>query len=260
MVPSVQVARAGTTLCNLTANAYVDYFYSEQQAVNAANTAISTVYVTLCDDITTGTSATAAELVAGGGLAEWANYGLGNFRAHLRKITTAGADSAYTNFAATNSNNYLQFGPFNTMVTAQSAAADTLNANASTSTEGCYTAAGTFWSAATFTIWVASFAMGTQSCVDFASDGFTITGMVSFYRFGTSLTLTPNTTDATAVPVILENAVKTATLVGSAPFSANPATLNAGAHIGSIVQVICEVMDKSTLATGTQAMFLLTTP
>ena len=39
MVPSVQVTRTTTTNCNLTASAYVDYFYSEQAGVNAANTA-----------------------------------------------------------------------------------------------------------------------------------------------------------------------------------------------------------------------------
>jgi len=105
--------------------------------------------------------------------------------------------------------------------------------------------------------------MGTQSCLDFASDGFTITGMNSFYRFNVTLTLVPNDVAANSTPVGEVDSPMQTYLVATAPFDQIPDSTNfnvAGVHIGSIVQCTTGVMDIGTSTTGTEGMFLLTAP
>lgn len=104
--------------------------------------------------------------------------------------------------------------------------------------------------------------MGTQSCLDFASDGFTITGMNSFYRFNVTLTLIPNDVAANSTPVGEVDSPMQTYLVATAPFDQRPDTnfTYNGVHIGSIVQCTTGVMDIALSTTGTEGMFLLTAP
>ena len=108
---------------------------------------------------------------------------------------------AFTNPTTDKSNNWLHAATYaasNRLITGTTAVAS--NRAGSTSTNGCYTVINTFWSEVSFTVWVGGSVMSTQSCVEFASDGFIITGQVVYYRFNRDLELKPHGTPGSALP------------------------------------------------------------
>lgn len=107
--------------------------------------------------------------------------------------------------------------------------------------------------------------MSTQNCVDFASNGFIITGVVNLYRFKRDVILTPHNTAATGRPVIGVDSIaypgtSPAGLVNATAFAAaNPSWSGTkGAHIGSFVMSDAEL--HATATTGTAVLLLLSAP
>lgn len=81
----LSATRTTSQACNLTSNAYVDWFTGTHTSGTYAITDLtSEVFLALAEDMASGNGTSAnAYIVCAGGKSEWANYGLGDYVANL---------------------------------------------------------------------------------------------------------------------------------------------------------------------------------
>lgn len=188
----------------------------------------STVFLALAEDVT-AVATVNANLIGVGGRGEWENWGLGGFRIHVTSLTNVGVSAAnLVNNDAANTNNFRH--PYTDAVMTlpgNPAEVDAKAASASLITNACYTVIGTVYSATGFNAWMGGFAHSTQDCVDFVSDGYTISGVPLFYRFVLTMTLLPSSTVGTILPANNAQVPQWSTLIaGVAPWNAAKGGVN----------------------------------
>lgn len=220
----------------------------------------------------------------------WDDWGMGGFQALATAITVDGVektDGGYTDTKTLASNNNMMHmngmywdtsvGAAATALAEASQQASYTNAvNMGTITNACYTSVDTYWAKEIFNIWLGGQTYSTQDCVDFASDGYTITGWPIFYRFKNIMTLAIDmsggaNTYAASVPLPKKDQPLYEQLTAVAPLNNTKLVTYMGAandhgpggHLGSVVQCYTEItwqLSSATTTAGTNAWYLFTAP